>query len=195
MARIVYNPSDSVPPGWYRIGPHESLHVGGIVLARLPADAAALAAQRGYPSEHIPLLKRIGAMSPQQVCIEKHIVRIDGMPVAGVYATDGRGRPLLPWQPCRRRHDGELFLLSASHPASFDSRHFGPVAASAVIGSAHHWARKLRDFGDDVRLMAPQFARPYVETNKNRAEGASCHNFLVTAPDISLKMKWSRIVW
>ena len=46
LARLVYNPSDSVPPGWYRIGPPDSLHVGSIVLARLPADAAALAAQR-----------------------------------------------------------------------------------------------------------------------------------------------------
>ena len=136
VARIVYNPSDSVPPGWYRIGPPESLHVGSIVLVRLPADAAALAALRGYLPAHIPLLKRIGAMSPQQVCIEQHLVRIDGMPVAGVHATDGRGRPLSGWRQCRRLHDGELFLLSASNPASFDSRYFGPVAVSAVIGSA-----------------------------------------------------------
>lgn len=141
VARIVYNPSDSVPPGWYRIGPPDSLHVGSIVLARLPANAAALAAQRGYLPEHIPLLKRIGAMSPQQVCIEKHIVCIDGMPVAGVHATDGRGRPLSAWQQCRQLHDGELFLLSATNPASFDSRYFGPVAVSAVIGSAQPlWA-------------------------------------------------------
>jgi conjugative transfer signal peptidase TraF len=136
VARLVYNPSDSVPSGWYRIGPPESLRVGSIVLARLPADATALAAQRGYLPEHIPLLKRIGAMSPQQVCVEKHIVRIDGLPVAGVHTTDGRGRPLLAWQQCRRLYDGELFLLSATNPASFDSRYFGPIAVSTVIGSA-----------------------------------------------------------
>lgn len=136
VARIIYNPSDSVPPGWYRIGLPESLHVGSIVLVQLPADAAGLAAQRGYLPEHIPLLKRIGAMSPQQVCIEKHIVRIDGVAVTDVHATDGRGRALSAWQPCRRLHDGELFLLSATNPASFDSRYFGPIAVSAVIGSA-----------------------------------------------------------
>lgn len=136
VARIVYNPSDSVPRGWYRVGPADSLRVGGIVLAWLPADAAAQAAQRGYLPEHIPLLKRIGAMSPQQVCIEKHIVRIDGVAVTGVRATDGRGRPLLAWQQCRQLRDGELFLLSATNPASFDSRYFGPIAVSAVIGSA-----------------------------------------------------------
>ena len=36
-----------------------------------------------------------------------------------------------------------------------------------VCGSAHHWARKLRSLGHDVRLMAPQFVKPYVKTNKN----------------------------
>ena len=136
LARIVYNPSDSVPPGWYRIGLPDSLHVGSIVLARLPADAAALAGQRGYLPEHTPLLKRIGAISPQQVCIEQHIVRIDGVAVAGVHRVDGRDRPLSAWQQCRRLRDGEVFLLSATNPASFDSRYFGPVAVSAVIGSA-----------------------------------------------------------
>ncbi len=136
VARIVYNPSNSVPPGWYRIGPRYSLHVGSIVLARLPADAAALAAQRGYLPERIPLLKRVGAMSPQQVCIEKHIVHIDGVAEAVARTVDGRGRPLSAWQQCRRLHDGELFLLSATNPASFDSRYFGPITVSAVIGSA-----------------------------------------------------------
>src|SRR4030095_2768332 len=38
--------------------------------------------------------------------------------------------------------------------------------------SAHHWARKLRNLGHDVRLMAPQFVKPYVKTNKNDAADA-----------------------
>lgn len=35
-----------------------------------------------------------------------------------------------------------------------------------ACGSAHHWARKLQGFGHTVRLMAPQFVKPYVKTNK-----------------------------
>jgi conjugative transfer signal peptidase TraF len=136
IARLVYNPSDSVPRGWYRIGPPNSLHVGSIVLARLPADAAALAARRGYLPEHIPLLKRIGAMAPQQVCIDGRTVSIDGVAVATVLKADRRGRLLPVWQQCRTLRDGELFLLSATNPASYDSRYFGPIHVSAVIGSA-----------------------------------------------------------
>lgn len=41
-----------------------------------------------------------------------------------------------------------------------------------ACGSAHHWARKLRGFDHDVRLMAPQFVKPYVKTNKNDAADA-----------------------
>lgn len=38
-----------------------------------------------------------------------------------------------------------------------------------ACGSAHYWARKLTDLGHTVKLMAPQFVKPYVKTNKNDA--------------------------
>ena len=41
-----------------------------------------------------------------------------------------------------------------------------------ACGSAHHWARKLQTLGHTVRLMAPQFVKPYVKTNKNDAADA-----------------------
>ncbi len=133
---VVYNPSDSVPRGWYRIGPAGSLHANDIVLARLPPEAAALAAQRRYLPSGIPLLKRIGAVAPQSVCEREGVVRVDGAVVATALSQDGKHRPLQSWTQCRILADGELFLLSDTNPASFDSRYFGPVAASAVIGSA-----------------------------------------------------------
>ena len=41
-----------------------------------------------------------------------------------------------------------------------------------ACGSAQHWARKLQSMGHTVRLMAPQFVKPYVKTNKNDAADA-----------------------
>ena len=136
-ARLVYNPSESVARGWYRIGSSDELHVGGIVLVRLPAGVAALAAQRGDLPAGVPLLKRIGAVAPQLVCVGEAAVLIDGVAVAAVLAADGVGRPLSPWAQCRALSKGELFLLSNTHAASFDSRYFGTVDASAVIGRAY----------------------------------------------------------
>jgi transposase len=41
-----------------------------------------------------------------------------------------------------------------------------------ACGSAHHWARKLQAQGHTVRLIAPQFVKPYVKTNKHDAADA-----------------------
>jgi transposase len=41
-----------------------------------------------------------------------------------------------------------------------------------ACGSAHHWARLFRTFGHEVRLIAPQFVKPYVKSNKNDAADA-----------------------
>lgn len=151
LPRLTYNPSDSVAVGWYRVDPlnHRTssaprpLSVGSIVLVPLPAEAAALAAQRGYLPTRIPLLKRVGAVAPQEVCIAEGSVRIDGVPSAAVLPADRWGRPLPSWPQCRRLRPDELFLLSVTNPASFDSRYFGPVSAAAVIGVAHPvWLEK-----------------------------------------------------
>lgn len=151
LPRLTYNPSDSVAVGWYRVDLLDHLagsqppllSVGSIVLVPLPAEAAALAAQRGYLPTRVPLLKRVGATAPQEVCIADSIVRIDGVPSAAVLRTDRLSRPLPSWTQCRRLESGELFLLSVTNPASFDSRYFGPVSVSTVIGVAHPiWLEK-----------------------------------------------------
>jgi transposase len=41
-----------------------------------------------------------------------------------------------------------------------------------ACGSAHHWARTLQGQGHTVRLIAPQYVKPYVKTNKNDAADA-----------------------
>lgn len=142
--RLVYNASDSVPVGWYAVIPLDqsvavsplALPVDSIVLTRLPGEVAAFAAQRGYLPTHIPLLKRVAAVAPQYVCTVDGVVWIDGVPVAAVRPADRLGRALPVWEQCRPLRAGELFLLSATNPASFDSRYFGPVSVSDVIGIA-----------------------------------------------------------
>ena len=41
-----------------------------------------------------------------------------------------------------------------------------------ACGSAHYWARELGKLGHEVRLIAPQFVKPYVKRGKNDANDA-----------------------
>ncbi|MCP4824257.1 MAG: IS110 family transposase, partial [Shimia sp.] len=46
------------------------------------------------------------------------------------------------------------------------------TVAMEACGSAHYWARLLQSYGHGVRLIAPQFVKPYVKSNKNDAADA-----------------------
>jgi transposase len=46
------------------------------------------------------------------------------------------------------------------------------VIAMEACGSAHYWARELVKLGHEVRLIAAQFVRPYVKSNKTDAADA-----------------------
>lgn len=41
-----------------------------------------------------------------------------------------------------------------------------------ACGGSHHWARLLRSLGHEVKLIAPQLAKPYVKRGKNDAADA-----------------------
>ncbi|NNM68388.1 MAG: IS110 family transposase [Gallionella sp.] len=53
-----------------------------------------------------------------------------------------------------------------------------------ACGSAHYWARKLEALGHTVKLMAPQFVKPYVKTNKNDAADAEAICEAVSRPNM-----------
>ena len=53
-----------------------------------------------------------------------------------------------------------------------------------ACASSHYWARKLQSMGHTVKLMAPQFVKPYVKTNKNDAADAEVICEAVTRPNM-----------
>jgi transposase len=53
-----------------------------------------------------------------------------------------------------------------------------------ACGSAHFWGRKLTELGHTVKLIAPQFVKPYVKTNKNDAADAEAICEAVTRPNM-----------
>jgi transposase len=53
-----------------------------------------------------------------------------------------------------------------------------------ACGSAHYWARELRAFGHDVRLMPPSYVKAYVKRGKNDAADAAAICEAVTRPNM-----------
>ena len=55
---------------------------------------------------------------------------------------------------------------------TFFARLAPTIVALEACGGSHHWARELSQLGHDVRLIAPQLAKPYVKRGKNDAADA-----------------------
>jgi transposase len=53
-----------------------------------------------------------------------------------------------------------------------------------ACGSAHYWARKLSSLGHTVRLIPPQYVKPYVKTNKHDAADAEAICEAVDRPNM-----------
>lgn len=137
------NMTASEPLGLWRIIPLERpIAVGDLVFLCPPATAQFVEARsRGYlrrglcPTGDAPLIKMVIATAGQQVEIGAD-VRIDGLriPQTGLVRVDGKGRPLHPGTggivPA-----GSVFLYSP-YAASWDSRYFGAIPVSGVLGLA-----------------------------------------------------------
>jgi transposase len=92
--------------------------------------------------------------------------------VFAVHGVNEHGRTVLK-KVLKRNHVAEFF---ANLPAC--------VIGMEACASAHYWARKLQAMGHTVRLIAPQFVKPYVKTNKNDAADAEAICEAVARPNM-----------
>lgn len=137
------NLTPSYPRGlWRLVDSAGDYNAGDIVFICPPATAFfELAKQRGYlpwgtcPGGTAPLIKKIAAVAGQWIDIGTS-VRIDGTEVlnTSVLEADAAGSAL-PRSRGGVVPPGQVFLL-APHLYSFDSRYFGPVPASGILGAA-----------------------------------------------------------
>ncbi len=92
--------------------------------------------------------------------------------VIQVHGVDERGKAVLKKQ------------LKRNQVAAFFANLPPCLIGMEACASAHHWARKLEAFGHTVKLMAPQFVKPYVKTNKNDAADAEAICEAVSRPNM-----------
>ena len=79
-----------------------------------------------------------------------------------VHGVDGSGERV--WKRQLKRSNWLKVLVEKIEP--------GCEIGMEACGGAHHWARELGSRGYDVKLIAPQFVKPYVKSQKNDANDA-----------------------
>lgn len=89
-----------------------------------------------------------------------------------IHGVDQRGKTVVRKQ-LRRKQVAEFF---ANRPCC--------LIGMEACASAHYWARKLASFGHTVKLMAPQFVKPYVKTNKHDIADAEAICEAVARPNM-----------
>jgi conjugative transfer signal peptidase TraF len=136
MPYYIWNASNSVPIGLYRVQPAAPLTVTELVAVRPPDLLAAFLDLNGYLPIGVPMLKRVLALPGQTVCRNGSKIVVDGVDVGEASERDGRNRPLPAWHGCRVIADQDVFVMNWQSADSLDSRYFGPLPASAVIGKA-----------------------------------------------------------
>ncbi|WP_339864890.1 conjugative transfer signal peptidase TraF [Paremcibacter congregatus] len=129
---LIWNASASAPIGLYRLTLAVPKH-GDLVLVSPPESLAKFAAERGYLAAGVPMIKRIAAMGGDDVCALHNLIMINGKIIARQFEADRAGRPMPRWRECRALADDEIFLILPPED-SFDSRYFGPVQRSRIMG-------------------------------------------------------------
>lgn len=74
--------------------------------------------------------------------------------------------------------------LGRSEVLVFFARLSPCLVGMEACSSAHHWARELARLGHDVRLIPPQYVKPYVKRNKTDAADAEAICEAVTRPNM-----------
>lgn len=132
---LIWNATASAPVGLYRVASRGPLRRGDLVVVQPPPALAHWLDVRGYAPLGVPLIKHIAALPPSVVCRTGATVTVDGQPVGLALPRGRRGEFLPRWSGCAHLGAGEVFLLNSA-PGSLDSRYFGPLPRSAILGSA-----------------------------------------------------------
>jgi conjugative transfer signal peptidase TraF len=137
----IWNASDSVPVGLYRLLPIGELSVTDLVAVQAPEPLATFLADRGYLPRGVPMLKRVLALPGQTVCRNARTITVDEIAMGEARDRDSRGRSLPVWRGCRVVAENELFLMNWQSGNSFDGRYFGVISRADVVARAQPvWA-------------------------------------------------------
>jgi transposase len=100
-----------------------------------------------------------------------------------LHGNDSNGKAV-----CRKKlRRAELLPFMANLPPC--------IVAMEACSGAQYWGREFVKLGHEVRLMAPQFVKPFVKSNKNDAADAEAIAEAAVRPNmrfVALKESWQQ---
>ena len=136
---LIFNSTASEPRGiyWLSAAPAGGPARGELVVLAFPPRYEPLALERKWVMPGRPLLKGVGAVPGDLVCIGDTRIAINHKDVGPVLRVDSKGRPLPQIEGCTVVARGSFLPLSTYIPNSFDGRYMGAQPNSLIRGIAH----------------------------------------------------------
>ena len=141
---IIFNTTSSFPLGLYKISSKEHYNKGDLVsFCAMPSSTFTKMIEEGYtqPNPNCPdktpqLLKKIVALAGDNITIEKSLL-VNNKPIKNstIFKKDHNGN-LLYTQSSQTIKRGYFWAMSDYNEKSYDSRYFGQVPLSNIIGIA-----------------------------------------------------------
>jgi len=143
---LIWNATASTPIGLYMLRPAGGLQTMELVAIAPPRPIAAFLANGGFLPEGGLLLKHVLALAGQTVCRFDRRITIDGINAGEAKDRDHLNRPLPVWSGCQTLQPDEVFLMNPAVPESLDSRYFGPLPLTSIVGRAIPlWTNEIGD--------------------------------------------------
>ena len=132
---IIYNATDSLPHGFYRVIKQEIYERGDLIVFPVPEEVRSLVLERGWLKPDSYLIKPLAAINGDKVWITCGQVFVNGKSFGAIKKQDKEGLPLPSLVIDGKLSPRKIAVLQRSDD-SFDSRYFGQIDESQIIGRA-----------------------------------------------------------
>jgi conjugative transfer signal peptidase TraF len=133
---VTYQPTASMPRGFYLIVPIKKIERGDLVVFFPPESIKKILLAKHLIPDSGLLMKYVYGLPGDLVCVKQRMLWLNHCPVAKVLHLKIDNESLSAAAFCGKLIENQYLLLSPNNLRSFDSRYFGPVKQMAIVGKA-----------------------------------------------------------
>lgn len=133
---IVYQPTPSMPIGFYVVFPAKQFQRNDTVVFQPPEAFRQFLRIHHWAPDNGYLMKYVVGVPEDFVCNRYGILTVNDKKIANLYRFYEKSRPLPKKNFCQRLKKDQYLLMNPKVPRSFDGRYFGPINQKAILGKA-----------------------------------------------------------